>query len=111
SGGLDLVEEQQRALDRDVAAQRERQLAEDLPWIAGREDLRVARVALEVQLDELAVRHPCSVANQPGLADLPRAAQDQRAALPRAQPGQQVLCTRSFQRLMVETTRCFFKYG
>jgi hypothetical protein len=57
----------------------------------------MARIALEVQLDQVAVGTPGSVADEPGLADLARTAEDERASLPRAQPAEEVLCTRSFQ--------------
>jgi len=68
-------------------------------------------VAFEVQFDQLAVRPSGSVADQPGLADLASPAENQRTSLPRSQPGEEVLCTRSFQMLLIETTRCFGKQG
>jgi hypothetical protein len=69
----------------------------------------MARIALEVQLDQVAVGTLGGIADEPGLADLARTAEDERASLPRLQPGEEVLCTRSFQSLTIETTRCFCK--
>jgi hypothetical protein len=52
----------------------------------------VARIALEVELHQIAVRPPGCVADEPGLADLARTSEDEGASLPCSQPGEEVLC-------------------
>jgi hypothetical protein len=68
-----------------------------------------ARIALEVQLDQVAIGAPGGIPNEPRLADLARTAKDDGASPPRPQPGEKVLCPRSFQSMTIETTRCFCK--
>ena len=51
--GLNLIEKQERSIDRDVASERQSQVIENLARIGGAERPREPGVALEVELDEV----------------------------------------------------------